>query len=343
MYIKPDKHNEQKTNSKYFYLILAALAAVFVVVLIIGLPSFLSSSDQPPVQQSDIDHQTKPPVTIQTPDTSDTSDVADTSTEPPQTDPLPFDTGTETMPPETAPETEPETEDETETETLYVPPIVTPGGAVLTETVDAGQSYIDKIVFIGDSTTYSLLYYGVLSGGRETKQVWTPASGTLTLDSAPTTTIVYRDTGEEITIKEAVSRKKPEIVVITLGVNGISYMYNQQDYFISVYVKLIRQIQEASPDTKIILQSIFPVATNWDKPSINNERINLANSWVRLVAEETGVAYLDTISVLAIADGGYLPQNYQNGDGLHLSEEALQVVLRYIRTHALPGYADPVS
>ena len=136
--------------------------------------------------------------------------------------------------------------------------------------------------------------------------------------------------------------KKPEIVVVTLGINGISYMYNQKEYFISVYTKLVRQIQDASPETKIILQSVFPVATNWEKESINNEKINLANAWVRSVDAETGVSYLDTISVLAVADGGYLPLEYQNGDGLHLNPTALGIVLNYIRTHALPGYADPI-
>ena len=36
---------------------------------------------------------------------------------------------------------------------------------VLGETEDAGSEYIDKLVFIGDSTTYGLKAYGMLSGG----------------------------------------------------------------------------------------------------------------------------------------------------------------------------------
>ncbi len=327
MYVNPNNHNNRKRNSGYFYIALSVLAAVFILAAIIALPSVLVSAD-PPATDPPAPATDPTPATDPITDTPTDTSVPDV-TEPPATETLPFDTGTDTLPPETDTEP-PET------------PIVNTG-AVLGETEDAGQSYVDKIIFIGDSTTYSFLYYGVLSEGTSTKQVWTPASRTLTLDAASTTTILYPDTGEEILIKDAIARKKPEIVVITLGVNGISYMYDEKDYFVKSYTKLINQIQEASPETKIILQSIFPVATNWEKLSINNERISLGNGWVHEIAESTGVSYLDTHSVLAIEEGGYLLSEYQNGDGLHLNTTGLNVVLSYIRTHALPGYAAPIS
>ena len=327
MYINPNKHKSRKKNSGYFYIVLSVLATAFIVAAIIALPSLLVSSDPPVTDDQVSDSEppssadSAPPVTADT----ETPDVTD----PPATEPLPFDTGTDTIPPET------------EKDPPEVP--IVNAGAMLGETEDAGQSYIDRMIFIGDSTTYSLLYYGVLTDGTATKQVWTPASRTLTLDYATTTTILYPDTGEEITIKEAIGRKKPEIVVVTLGINGISYMYNQKEYFVSVYTKLVRQIQEASPETKIILQSIFPVATNWEKESINNEKIRTGNEWILEIAEATGSSYLDTHSVLAVAENGFLPIEYQNGDGLHLNPTALSILLNYIRTHALPGYAAPIS
>ena len=202
---------------------------------------------------------------------------------------------------------------------------------VLAETEDMGQAYIDNITFLGDSTTYGLRYYSMLSGGKETTQVWTPSSGTLTLSQQSFALIVYPEDGSEITILEAVARKKPAMMVITLGVNGVSFM--DEDYFKSEYTALVQGIQETSPDTKIILQSIFPVAENYEYlGDINNENITQANQWVLEVAEDTGVRYLDTQSVLKGADG-WLPQAYQNGDGLHLNETSFALVLDYIRTH----------
>lgn len=131
-------------------------------------------------------------------------------------------------------------------------PSATPsaGTGELGETADAGQEYIDKLTFLGDSTTYGLKHYGVLADGEDTTQVWTPASGTLTLSNQSFATIVYPETGLEITIVDAVTAKKPEYLVVTLGVNGVSFM--DEEYFTSEYTALIKSIQEASPDTKII-------------------------------------------------------------------------------------------
>lgn len=205
--------------------------------------------------------------------------------------------------------------------------------ATLRETDDMGQDYIDKLVFLGDSTTYGLRYYEMLSGGKQTMQVWTPSSGTLTLSNQSIATIVYPETNSEITIREAAERKKPEYLVITLGVNGVSFM--DEDYFKSEYIDLVKGIQEVSPQTKIILQSIFPVASDYEYiSSINNDKIKAANQWVIEIAEETGVRYLATSSEL-IGDDGFLPHEYQNGDGLHLNTESFTIVLDYIRTHGL--------
>jgi lysophospholipase L1-like esterase len=174
-------------------------------------------------------------------------------------------------------------------------------------------------------------YYAVLKDGKETKQVWTPANGTFTLSYQGFINIVYPEDGSEIPIRDAVELAKPELMIITLGVNGVSFM--DEEYFKSEYSDLVSDIMEISPETKVILQSIFPVASNYGKlEKINNEKIVKANSWVLEVAEETGAKYLDTISVLTDGDG-YLISDYQNGDGMHLNAKGFNAVLDYIRTH----------
>ncbi len=204
---------------------------------------------------------------------------------------------------------------------------------VLKKTEDMGEDYIKRIIFLGDSTTYAMKRYGVLENGTKTNQVWTPASGTLTLSNATFSTIVYPDDGSEITIAEAVLRKKPEILVITLGVNGVSFM--KEDYFKSSYKALIEEILISSPDTKIILQSIFPIAASYSKKkSINNTKISKANEWIACIADELELKFANTASVL-IGSDGYLPEEYQNGDGLHLNKISLSLELEYLRTHAL--------
>lgn len=201
-------------------------------------------------------------------------------------------------------------------------------------TEDAGRDYLDSIVFLGDSTTYGIAYYydRGYSDLAPSKNVWTPASGTLTLSNYAIATIVYPETGEELTIVDAVTRAKPEYMVITLGVNGVSFM--DEEWFITDYTALVQSIQAASPDTKIILNSIYPVAASYKYQSdINNDKINAANGWIERVAESTGVRFLYSFEAVVGGDG-YLPESSQNGDGLHLTGEAFTTVMDYIRTHA---------
>lgn len=200
--------------------------------------------------------------------------------------------------------------------------------ARLGETADMGQEYIDKFVFLGDSTTYGLGYYDVVSD----EQVWTPASGTLTLDKWSTATIVYPEDGSEISIVDAMGKKQPEYLLITLGVNGISFM--KESYFIEVYTALVQAVQEASPDTKIILNSIYPTTARYpESTGITNEKINAANGWIERIANTLGIRYLDSASVLK-DENGYMPDSIDNGgDGLHMNADGYKLVIDYIRTH----------
>lgn len=212
------------------------------------------------------------------------------------------------------------------------PEIDTSSATLLGETEDAGQAYIDRLTFLGDSTTNGLKEYGVLSGGTATTQVWTPASGTLTLYLWNAASIVYPETGAEMTITDAVETKKPEYLVITLGVNGVAEL--EEDAFKIYYTDIINCVKEASPSTRIICNSIYPVENDYEHiDQISNEKINTANGWILDVAEATGTRYADSCSVLKAADGS-LREELGNGDGLHLNADGYNAVLEYLRTHA---------
>ena len=206
---------------------------------------------------------------------------------------------------------------------------VEPTSVELGETADAGDDYISKMVFIGDSTTYGLKAYDVLDGS----QVWTPSSGTLALFNQSIATIVYPPTGEEIPITDAIGRAKPEYVVLTIGVNGVSMM--DENSFKTEYTALIERIKSVSPDTKIICISIYPVEAMYEAKDngINNTVIDRANGWILQIAEATGTHYTDSASVLKGADGK-LVSDYGNGDGIHLSAVGFNRVIDYLKTHA---------
>ncbi len=204
------------------------------------------------------------------------------------------------------------------------------GGIVLAETEDMGQEYIDKFVFLGDSTTYGLAYYDDVPVSAS--QVWTPASGTLTLSLWSIANIVYDD-GREISIAEAAALKQPEYLMITLGVNGISFM--DETTFIEEYTNLVNAIQAESPNTKIILNSIYPISADYPASNgITNEKIDTANLWVQKISENLNLKYLNSASVIK-DEYGALPKNLDNGgDGLHMNGDGYNLVIGYMRNHA---------
>ena len=196
-------------------------------------------------------------------------------------------------------------------------------------TADMGQSYIDRFVFLGDSTTYGLAYYEVLPHS----QVWTPASGTLTLNNWAVEAVEYYDEQDEVqslSIADAAALRQPEYMMITLGLNGISYL--NEDDFKSYYISLVQAIQATSPNTKIICNSIYPVIDAEVSSDIGNDRINAANIWIEAVATETGTRYLNTHDDL-MDESGNLRTEYCNGDGIHLSPDGFNVMLQNVRTH----------
>ena len=339
------KNDNEFESSGVMYKATAFAIFVILVVLIV-LTSVSYRKDDVP--STDDQTSTAQKDTISDTQDTDPSDTTTSDTTAGETTALVTDAPATSSPDTTSPDT---ASTPVSGDTIEVPSTNTPQttldylslypDTVLAETADAGQAYIDKIVFLGDSTTYGLRAYKMLAGGKDTTQVWTPKTGTLTLSQASFATIVYPETDEELTIADAVAKKKPEYLVITLGVNGVSFM--KEDYFKSEYKKIIDSVQTASPDTKIICQSIFPVAKTYARlESINNEPIHAANKWICEIAAECGVKYLDTNSALRDADG-WLPEDYHNGDGMHLQTNSFTIELNNIRTHAWPGEADAAS
>ena len=220
------------------------------------------------------------------------------------------------------------------TRTVYLRTHLDPGKARLTETEDAGREYLDKIVFLGECTTYGIGYY-YRHGYSELcppAQIWTTTEGYMYLAKHASTKISYPETKEQLSIPECARRSRPEILIITLGLNGFA-AFTEESY--KGYMReLVLSIREASPATEVILNTIYPVADSYEYQSlINNEQICMVNGWIESLAEELGCRFLNGFEALEV--DGRLPENLQNGDGLHLDGKAYVKVMEYIRTHAL--------
>lgn len=210
---------------------------------------------------------------------------------------------------------------------------------ILEESPDAGMTYIDQMIFFGESTTTHLRSRGVLSGGTETHQVWADSSGTKTLSSKLLSeTLVYPPTGENLTLAAALEKEQPAYLVLSFGLNNIAHFVNNKQNYVNNYNKLIDAVKKASPNTRIILQSVYPVSAACDDFSVAGATVcsytETLNGWIREIAStHENVKFADTASMLKASDGTLLPA-YDSGDGVHLTAQAYQQILQYLRTHA---------
>lgn len=217
--------------------------------------------------------------------------------------------------------------------------VVLPAHArVLPETSDAGQSYIDRMIFVGESTTAHLRSRGVLTGGTKTQQVWSNDSNTMTMDlNILQKNVRYPVSGVEMTIAEAARSAKPDYIVLSFGMNGINGFVKNTDLYKTAYGMLIDAIHEASPTTVVLLQTVYPAAVNQtafaEGAAALNANVRALNELLPTIAEQHDAYVVDTASCLVDAQG-MLRSDYQNGDGLHLTHAAYTAILNYLRTHA---------
>ena len=116
-------------------------------------------------------------------------------------------------------------------------------------------------------------------------------------------------------------------MVITLGVDyGVYYYRNKPEVFRHYYEKLLDAVHEASPDTVLILQSVFPVASS--SAVITNEMIDNANGIIRSIAARRGLVFVDQKPVLADAQGFLRAEYCSSEDGIHLTASAYEAILK---------------
>lgn len=186
-------------------------------------------------------------------------------------------------------------------------------------------------VFFGESTTTHLRS----RGGIPSTRVWANESGTMRLDSAILSrTVTDGQTQEQLSVGEMISNTRPPLLVLSFGLNGIVAFSENRDSYLGSYKKLILEIQQRSPETRIVIQSVYPVAKedlqlDWHfscSPSEINQRITRLNGWLRdLCASTDGVFYADTAT--ALKDPlGYLKPEFTT-DGIHLTESAYREIL----------------
>ncbi len=196
-----------------------------------------------------------------------------------------------------------------------------PESSGLSESYD--KEFFADDLFIGDSITTGLSLYGALP----TKNV--AAAVGYTPYKAYNTEIDLPD-GTTGTAFDYAVKMQPKRIFLMLGSNGITTASAMEDS----YRTLLNKLAKKCPDSKVYLLAVTPVtddSTQATYAGITNTMITDFNKFVKSLADEKGLTYIDMYSLLS-DDNGYFLHDYAEKDGLHFKGVTYKVMLSYIES-----------
>ena len=203
----------------------------------------------------------------------------------------------------------------------------TQSAALLTETADAGEAYLNDTLFLGDSNTVRLYNNGLI-----TLQQFCAKEGIGIQTALSEPLVTFRGTDQRYTMAQAVAMMKPRRVVITLGTNDNGM---EVETFIGYYTQLVQEIQASYPYTDIIVNTVPPVPQDHSNyPSTSQEKIDDFNMALLTMCENLGVKFLNSAEVLKDPATGFGQDDYYISGDIHLKSSGLKAMLNYLTTHA---------
>ena len=193
------------------------------------------------------------------------------------------------------------------------------------ETENKGDEYFNSLIIVGDSNMKNMYEYGHIQKGKS----W--AKPCLHAESMHYEELNIYGIGK-MTLFGALDKYKPEKLILNFG--SFSSLWITEEVFKTKASELIEKIKEISPNTEVVLISIYPV-TQYGKNNDNfsQSSINKCNFILLELANKYKLKYLDVQTVLKDSTG-YGNPSYYISDGFHLTSNGQKIVKEYIKTHA---------
>lgn len=214
-------------------------------------------------------------------------------------------------------------------------PVCAEVGTILPETADAGRSYVDETLFIGDSNTARYLLYA-----NETGTAFTSLNNNIGVVSMGVGSITslkcekFKGSSAMYTVPDAVAMLKPKRIIICYGTNNLSGSSTDATNYIKTYLQGLQAIQTAWPYCDIIVSAIPPLDKQRENTNLTMTQVDSYNAALVQMCEENGFKFLNSAEVLRDDATGWAKKDYTLSDGVHLSKEAVTAYFTYVRTHA---------
>ena len=201
---------------------------------------------------------------------------------------------------------------------------------ILEQTADAGESYVDETLFLGDSNTarmYRMFDYcsydnAIGSVGMSARSLQKYAC------------VKFSGYGSYVTMPQAVALMQPRRVIVTFGTNDLDPNYSAAA-FAENYRAGLQAIADAYPAADIIVNAIPPLGRSHSNASLTQSQVDEYNKAIVEMCDANGWKFLNSAEALKDAASGYAKEGYvESSDGIHLTRAAMDALFTYIRTHS---------
>lgn len=201
--------------------------------------------------------------------------------------------------------------------------------AVVEEHEPTGDEYFADAVFIGDSMMERVETLGEIPTANFVWMVgMSPAS-------AGRKQFRVRGSEEKLTTYEMAARYQPKKLYILLGTNGLNNFPSQT--ILGDYERLADDLITHFPDALIYV--IAPPPMSYKRMTGENNipagRYRIFAEELKALAQRRHFYYIDLYHLL-IDGNGYLPSQYDSGDGYHLSPRAYTIFVDAVRRQTVP-------
>lgn len=201
---------------------------------------------------------------------------------------------------------------------------------ILEKSDDAGQSYVDETLFLGDSNTARM--YRMFDYCSYDNAIGSVGMSARSLESFAC--VQLKGYSGYKTMPEAVALMQPRRVILTFGTNDLSPT-NTADNFIESYQAGIEAIAEAYPSVDIIINAIPPLGQKHSNESLTQQQVDEFNKALVEMCQKKGWKFLNSAEVLKDSATGYAKSGYvESSDGIHLTRDAMEALFEYVRTHS---------
>ena len=155
----------------------------------------------------------------------------------------------------------------------------------------------DSSVIMGDSIAMGFSEYGVLNSSSVIAEIGARI-------------------GDKASVKEQIEKAKemnPQMLFLCYGINDIKDSNTMITEFLSSYKEIIVYIQKELPNTKIFVNSIFPVENSAVAEDEKLGEIEQYNEKLREICDNKQIAFLDNTELVS--------SQYYEEDGIHFVPE----------------------